>query len=62
MVEIMVGHRDGQAVLVRLLWQPLGQRPGPEHPIFLEAEVEMVSWPMVLVQHEAWPRGRVVGG
>ena len=52
MVEVVVGYFNGQPVLGGSGGETSGKRPGTEHAALLQAQIEMVSGPAVLVQHE----------
>jgi hypothetical protein len=51
-VELVVVDRDGEPVVAGVVGHALGHRPRPQHAVLLEPQVVVVSWPVVLVQHE----------
>jgi len=59
-LEIVIGDRHREPILGRIRRQPLRQRPGPQHPVLLEPEIEMMVRATVFVQDERGPIGHAV--
>ena len=54
-LQVVVGHRHCQSILLRVRRQALGQRPRPQHPVLLQAQVEVRTGSPVVMQHEGGP-------
>jgi hypothetical protein len=55
--EGVIGHRNGQPILTDRVGQTARHRPGAQHSVLFQAQVEMRPRLAVIVQYEGRPIG-----